>query len=55
VSGPIERIRQADLQALASRLTDASYRLSLVLGAPLRREVGAPRIISLPSAETGSP
>ncbi|APG10745.1 hypothetical protein BKD09_20660 [Bradyrhizobium japonicum] len=54
VSGPIERIRQADLQALASRLTDASYRLSLVLGAPLPREVGAPRIISLPSAETGS-
>jgi len=46
---------QADLQALASRLTDASYRLSLVLGAPLPREVGAPRIISLPSAETGSP
>jgi len=26
-----------------------------VLGAPLRREVGAPRIISLPSAEIGSP
>ena len=40
---------------VACPLTDASYRLSLVLGAPLPREVGAPRIISLPSAETGSP
>jgi DNA-binding IclR family transcriptional regulator len=53
VSGPVERIRRADLHALASRLTDASHELSLVLGAPLPREVGAPRIISLPSsAET---
>jgi hypothetical protein len=52
VSGPVERIRRADLQALASRLTDASHQLSLVLGAPLPREAGAPRIISLPSAET---
>ncbi|MCA6104834.1 hypothetical protein [Bradyrhizobium australafricanum] len=55
VSGPVERIRRADLGALAARLTDASHQLSLVLGAPLPREVGAPRIISLPSAETGSP
>ena len=55
VSGPIERIRQADLRALASQLTDASHQLSLVLGAPLPREVGVPRIISLPSAATGSP
>jgi DNA-binding IclR family transcriptional regulator len=54
VSGPVERIRQADLGALASRLTDASHRLSLVLGAPLPREVGAPRIVSLPSAEAVS-
>ncbi|KJC48150.1 hypothetical protein UP09_08995 [Bradyrhizobium sp. LTSP885] len=32
----------------------ASHQLSLVLGAQLPREVGAPRIISLPSAETGA-
>lgn len=54
VSGPIERIRRADLRTLASRLADASHQLSLVLGAQLPREVGAPRIISLPSAEAGS-
>lgn len=54
VSGPIERIRQADLRSLASRLTDASHRLSLVLGAPLPREAGNLRIINLPSAETGA-
>ncbi|WP_298885273.1 helix-turn-helix domain-containing protein [uncultured Bradyrhizobium sp.] len=54
VSGPIERIRQADLEALASRLTDASHRLSLVLGAPLPRESGGSRIINLPSAETSA-
>ena len=54
VSGPIERIRQADVKTLASRLTDASHRLSLVLGAPLRREAGGLRIINLPSAETGA-
>ena len=52
VSGPVERIRRADLKALASRLIDASHRLSLVLGAPLPREVDTPRIISLPSAES---
>jgi len=39
----------------SARLTDASHQLSLVLGAPLPREVGAPRIISLPSAETALP
>jgi DNA-binding IclR family transcriptional regulator len=54
VSGPVERIRQADLGVLAFRLTDASHRLSLVLGAPLPREVGAPRIVSLPSADAVS-
>ena len=54
VSGPVERIRQADLRTMASRLTDASHRLSLVLGAPLPREASAPRIISLPSAEAVS-
>jgi DNA-binding IclR family transcriptional regulator len=54
VSGPIERIRRADLRALASRLSDSSHRLSLVLGAPLPREAGALRIVNLPSAKTRS-
>jgi DNA-binding IclR family transcriptional regulator len=52
VSGPIERIRQADARTLASVLAGAAHRLSLALGAPLPRDPGETRLMLLPSAET---
>ena len=45
VSGPIERLRVADLEALATRLAEAAARLSLALGAPPRPEPLVPELI----------
>jgi DNA-binding IclR family transcriptional regulator len=52
VSGPIDRIRQADARTLASVLAGAAHRLSLALGAPLPKDPGETRLTLLPSAES---
>jgi DNA-binding IclR family transcriptional regulator len=45
LSGPIERLRVADLEALAARMAEAAGRLSLTLGAPPRPEPTLPELI----------
>lgn len=45
VSGPIERLRVADLEALAARMAEAAVRLSQALGAPPRSEPAPPELV----------
>lgn len=45
ISGPIERLRVADLQALALHIAEAALRLCRALGAPLRQISGPPELI----------
>jgi len=45
LSGPIERMRAADLEALAARMAEGAGRLCQALGAPPRAEAGPPELI----------
>jgi DNA-binding IclR family transcriptional regulator len=45
ISGPIERLRVADLDALARQIAEAADRLGAALGAPPRLENGRPELI----------
>lgn len=45
LSGPIERLRVADLEALAGQMAEAAARLCQALGAPPRPEGAAPELI----------
>lgn len=47
ISGPVERFGRADIKSMAGMLARAARELSLVLGAPMPKAVGEPRIISL--------
>jgi DNA-binding IclR family transcriptional regulator len=45
ISGPIERLRMADLDALACQIAEAADRLEAALGAPPRQDGGPPQLI----------
>lgn len=47
VSGPVQRFGRADIKAMARSLARAAHELSLVLGAPLPKDIAEPRIVRL--------